>query len=227
MRRLTTAMALALLAWSGAPAQTIDQGVFQLFRDGQPVGSETFVIQRTGSGDNATIVARGRIVRTDGPRELRTSLQLQGSPPRPTAYELVVEGDEALRVLARSNGRRFSVRTISPSGERMREFLVADGGMILDDLVVHHHYFIARPGAERTTELRGIVPRRSSQFTARVEPGGTETITLGDTSVQATHLAVLPADGDPRHLWVDDQGRVLRLTIPARGFTAVRDRPPG
>ncbi|NIP78666.1 MAG: hypothetical protein GWM90_05455, partial [Gemmatimonadetes bacterium] len=52
---------LSTLAAADAQAQTtvIDEGTFRLSVRGTPVGTETFTIRRSGSGENTTTVAQG------------------------------------------------------------------------------------------------------------------------------------------------------------------------
>jgi hypothetical protein len=59
-----------------------------------------------------------------------------------------------------------------------------------------------------------------------VTPAGTEAVDVAGTQVQARHLTVQIAGDAPRHVWVDEQGRVLRVEIPAADLTAVRKAAP-
>lgn len=228
IRAWVVAWSVAVFWAATATAQsvTLDEGMFTLTLDGAPLGTETFLIQRTGTGTAASILARGRIVRDDGSGELLSSLQLDGSPPRPTAYEIRIEGDSAQRVLARAIGRRLSVRTISPDGDRMREFLVPDGAALLDDGIAHQYFFVTRTLGDDAIQVPVIVPRRDRQMNARFQVIGTEDIQVGDFTISARIVAVEPAGSAHRRVWIDEVGRVLRLSIPDRGFLAQRNAPP-
>lgn len=216
-----------MTASAAAQAVTLDEGVFQLTINGQVLGTETFIIQRTGTGQNTSILARGRIVRDDGSQEIVSSLQLDGSPPAPTAYEVRVTGEGARRVLARAAGRRLSVRTISAEGDRMREFLIPDGAALLDEGIAHHYFFVTRRLDDANRQVPVIVPRRDRQMNARFEVTGSEQLQIGERSVTARIVNVQPAGAPDRRLWIDDQGRILRLAIPDQGFVALRSAPPG
>jgi hypothetical protein len=92
--------------------------------------------------------------------------------------------------------------------------------------VAHHYYFIAQRLAAGATRTPIIVPRESRQIQATIESVGEESISAGGQTVRATRLNVTPAGGDLRSVWIDAQGRVLRVEISARNYVAVRTALP-
>jgi hypothetical protein len=44
--------------------------------------------------------------------------------------------------------------------------------------------------------------------------------------VQARHYVLTDRAGGRRELWADEQGRVLRVVLPAEGLDVLRDDPP-
>ncbi len=207
---------------------TLDEGSFDISVNGQQVGTETFSIRRIGSGPAASIIARGRVVRENGAQEIGTSLQLQGNPPRPTAYEIVVQGDAAQRILARADGDRFTVRFISPEGERMREYLIRGRVALLDDGIAHQYYFLrALMGSSSSADLTLIIPRRSLQTSAHIQVQGQDSIRVGNRTIAATEYTLQPTGAGQQQFWTDSQGRILRVSIPDRSFIAQRTAPPG
>ncbi|MFW5947960.1 MAG: hypothetical protein ACOCUW_05660, partial [Gemmatimonadota bacterium] len=131
--------AALLFGAAGAAAQTstLDEGTFRIAVQGAAAGTETFTIQRSGAGANATIVAQGRVVMETGER-VTTALQLQGAGLRPAAYQIRIEGGDRQNITGRAAGNRFRATVISDDGEEMREFLVDQGAVILDDGIAHH-----------------------------------------------------------------------------------------
>jgi hypothetical protein len=119
---------------------------------------------------------------------------------------------------------RFSARTQTPRGMSAREYIVADGALILDDDIFHQYFFVAR--ADRSGTVPVVVPRRNVQVAMQVETKGFERLTIGGTPIEARRLVVIEPNGETRGVWVDGQGRVLRVAIPARGVVAQRDDPP-
>jgi hypothetical protein len=224
---LTIACAALLgggMADLAAQATVIDEGTFRLSVRGAPVGTETFTIRRSGSGAAATVVAQGRITLDTGD-QTRALLQVDGPGLRPAAYQIEATGPDRLTVRGQAAGNRFRAQVVSPTGETMREYLIGEGAIVLDDGVAHHHYFVAAltPGA---AAVPVIVPRQNRQVTATLRDEGRETIDVGGQPVSARRFAFEPAGLPARTLWVDDQGRVLRLSIPDHGYLAERTTLP-
>ena len=108
----------------------------------------------------------------------------------------------------------------------MREYLVSDGALLLDDGVAHHYYFVAQRFASGNTSTPIVVPRESKQMQARIASAGEESITAGGQTVRARKLTVTAGSGDTRHVWVDAQNRVLKVEVPAKNYVAVRTALP-
>lgn len=217
--RIASFLAITTIAAAPAVAQTVvvDEGSFRLSINGTPVGTETFAIRRSGTGDAATIVAQGRIVLDSG-EQTRALLQVEGSSLRPSAYQIEVTGPETQSIRGQAAGNRFRATIVSTAGETMREYLASEGAVVLDDGVAHQHYFLASASGR----VPIIIPRQSRQVSATVTAAGSENIRVAGSTVSARRIDVEPAGLPPRIVWVDDQGRVLRLEIPQEGFTAER-----
>ena len=226
---LRTALALtlgSLLFALPAVAQTtvIDEGAFSIAIRGSEIGTESFSIRSSGSGANAATVAQGRVVLDTG-EQTRTVLELRGPDLRPAAYQIEVSGDGRQSVRGRAAGNRFRATIVSDSGERMREYLISDRAVILDDGMAHHHYFLAASFSGGNA-IPVILPRRSQQTTAEIHDRGSETIQVAGQPVSARHLSVEISGLDDRSFWVDNQNRILRLRIPAQDMVAVRTTLP-
>lgn len=223
---------LALLTAGPAAAQTVtlDEGTFRLLVGGREVGTETFSIRQNGSGADAVIIARGRVVLDSEPgaRQLTSSLQLAGGTLRPAAYDVKLEGADARQIAGRVTGGRFSARIVSSAGENMREYLVSDGAVVIDEGIAHHYYFLARRlGGDASARVPIVIPQDSRQVIAEVTAGAQEAVTVGGGSAQGRRLTVRPGGSAERTVWVDGEGRVLRLEIPGSRFVAERSAPPG
>ena len=226
-RFLTAALLLLAAAPAGAQTVLLDEGTFRLFVDGQEVGTETFSIRQSGSGEHALTVAQGRIViDTVGGEELTTSLEVQGQVLRPSGYQVNVRGAEPQRMAGRMLGGRFSARIASPAGEMMREYIASEGAVLVDEVVAHHYYFLPRRGEVTEFQVPLLIPRQSRQVSARVTLIGTEPLRMGDVTVEARHFRIEPAGSTTRDVWLDDQGRVLRLEIAERSYRAERLAAP-
>jgi hypothetical protein len=228
-RAAACSMALVLaLVPAAVSAQTVqlDEGTFRLLLGGREVGRETFSIRQNGTGADAVIIAQGRVVlEGNGAGEVVANVQLAGAGLRPVAYDLELRGADARRIHGSVTGRRASAR-VTAASETFREYLVTDGAVILDDGVSHHYYFIAQRALAGATAVPIMVPRESRQVQATISLGGEESISAGGTTVRARRLTVQPAGGDTRSVWIDAEGRVLRVEVPARNFVAVRTTLP-
>lgn len=203
----------------------LDEGTFSLYLDGEEAGSETFAIRRQGTGAEASLLANATIVLRTSDGTVRMRPYLKAGPDRaPLLYESALEGTEVSMVMVSSTGRHFVARIRSEAGERERELRARDGSVFLDREVAHHHYFLGglaeRPGARIPT----VEPRTGAQSELTVESVTSETIRIGGTSVEARRVDFAGGEAG-RVVWFDEQGRVLRVDIPSRGYRAVRQSP--
>jgi hypothetical protein len=219
-------MAAVILAAVPVSAQTatLDEGSFRIMVGGREVGVETFSIKQAGSGAEAVIIAQGRVV-LDG-NEYRADVQLAGAALRPVAYDVEMKGSEARRINGAVTGSRARARTLSSAGETMREYLVSEGALLLDEGVAHHYYFVAQRFASGNGSAPIVMPRESKQVQATITSGGEESISAGGQNVRARKFVVTVAGGDARTVWVDARNRVLRVEVPAKTYVAVRTALP-
>ena len=226
IRRMLTIAGIALLVPVALQAQTstLDEGAFRLMVDGREIGTETFSIRQSGSGDRAVVIAQGRVVLDSN--ETTANVQLAGTGLRLVAYDVELSGEDARRIRASVSGSRASARTLSAAGETMKEYLVSDGAVLLDDGVAHHYYMIAKRVDAGATSTPILIPRESRQVQATITAAGEESVSAGGGTVTARRIVVQPQGGDSRTVWVDAQSRVLRVEIPARNYVAVRTALP-
>ncbi len=224
-------IALALLCGGAAAplfaqAAATDEGTFRVTVDGRAVGTETFSIRQTGSGTSLETVATGRVQLSlpTGSLDLQTRLRGSGLQADPLAYEVTVGGDSPQRIVGTMGGGRFSAKTVTASGERLREYVASSGAVVLDDGVAHQYYFLARRMRSGTVPV--IIPRENRQVMATVTDRGEQPMNIGGTTVNLFHLVVQPAGAGERHVWVDTLGRVIRVEIPEGNYVAVRTEIP-
>jgi hypothetical protein len=223
------AMAGLLLPSSHLTAQsvTVDEGVFRITVDGAEVGSETFAIRRSGTGADAQIIATAEIQMEmpEGALDLRPALQASGGDMAVSAYQIKVSGHRQEEVYVTLGDRRFRTSIRSERGEQEREYRATPGTVLLDTGVAHQYYFISSRIDGGNGSIPVIVPRESSQFDLTVTHVGDERIQIGGEGVDARHLR-LEGNQETRELWVDSDGRVLRLEYPSGGYVAERERRP-
>ena len=221
---LRSTLAAAVLACAAAPAAaqvaTVDRGTFTITRGNQPVGREEFEIRSMPALDGPTLEARGTTT-VDG-RSATTALSTSASGT-PLSYRLEgrAGGEIVERVTGQATPGRLRIEAQSASGRAAREFPNGEGTVILEDGVFHHYYFVARRAGGAVT---AVVPRRNSQAALRVGAGEAEAVTVGGQELPATRHAVSGGEGPARTVWVDAEGRLLRVS--ANGLVAQRDAPP-
>lgn len=210
-----------------AQSVTLDQGTFRITVDGRDAGSETFSIRRSGTGGTAQVIATAEIQMEvpEGRTDIRPALQASGSDMAVSAYQVKVSGATQEEVYVTLGERRFLTTVRSERGEREREFRATPGTLLLDPGVAHQYYFLSGRVGDSGGTFPVISPREGRQFELRVTMVGNESITIGGTAISARHFR-LEAEGGDRELWIDEEGRVLRVEHPAAGYVAERQSAP-
>ena len=164
--------ALPLALATGAAAQAGDRGTFQVSVGGRPVGTEEFSIQETGAGESMEIIATGRVSLRlpTGTLELAPRLRTTGFDAQPVNYQVEVGGSSPQKIAGTVGNGRFSARIVTPSGEQLREYVASSGGVVLDEGVAHHYYFLTR--RTRSGRVPVLVPRENRQVLATVTSRG-------------------------------------------------------
>ena len=225
-RFLLGAVATASILTTVASAQVVvvDEGSFSITVNGERAGREEFRIRSTPGPRGSTIIAQATVSFNDR-RRVMPALSVD-SLGAPLGYDVEVKNgpDTEEKLNGTISRGRISVRIRNPRGESAKEYVVANGAFILDDDVFHQYYFLAR--SKRTGSVPVVIPRRNVQVTFRVSSAGSESIQIGSQTLSAEKLVLTEPGGEAREVWVDSAGRVLKVVIPARGLTALRDDPP-
>lgn len=225
----TTAFGLLLGGLlAGAPpvaAQDVilDEGRFVLYLDDTRAGTETFRLRRVGDGSEARIWADAvvELEGRSGPLRMRPVLKTR-LDLAPLQYENVVQADGETRVGLEATDGLYLARIESPTGERERELRARPGTVVLEEHVVHQYYFLpSPPDPGEAMDVPVVLPRSGTQITARYSTVGPEEVRVDGRSVTATHVRLVVGE-ETREVWLDEQGRVLRLLIPSRSFRAER-----
>jgi len=208
----------------GLAAQSVvDEGVFLVSRGGEAVGTEQFAIRRTSTGGDGRLIATAEIELelSSGSRRVSSALEVSQRDLRVSAYQVKVSGDAPAEIYMTLSGRRFQAKVVTSDGEQFREYRATAGAVILEEGIAHHFHFLAARVGGGESRVPVISPRAGGQRSARVSREDTERIQIAGQSVQARHLRV-EMDGSRHDVWVDDQGRVLRVMDPESGYRAER-----
>jgi hypothetical protein len=228
----TRAAALAaLFVASFAPtrlsAQTsvvVDEATFSI--KGAAVGRESFrIIRAPGSGGQ---VFRAQATSSLGELRLQSTLSTD-SGGSPVSYEMrVTQRGEQLEFLqGRGRPDRFSVLVQTKSGEAGGEYRIRHGTVLLDDQLFHQFYFVALAALESPDSVVTIISaRQGSQSKDRLEFRGLEPVPVGGRNLAGRRFALLEGTNTRAELWIDAAGRLLKITVPDKALTALRDDPP-
>jgi len=215
----------AVLATTGnAQVTSLDEGSFTILRAGDRVGREDFSIRSSPVGGRLVLVAHAVVAM--GARRIEPSLNADSSS---SMFNYDTEIKESGRVTVKYSGRlardHYQARIGRPDGESLREFRLAPGTVAAEDDVIHQLWFIARRGPGATVTV--LAPLRNVLETVRVEMVGTEVLRIDTSDLQARHLRIkTDGTGVIRDVWIDAEGHLLKVAIPAIKIVAVRDEPP-
>lgn len=225
LARLSLLAALPILVPAGVAAQQsglVDEGTFTVSQHGAPIGRESFRIVRSPAPGGQAYQARSQSAL--GANRLTTILGTD-STGAPVSYEAELSRDGRVVERARGSGspRRFTVVVQTRTGEGSREYVLGSDALLVDDDVVHQFHFV---GLALATTYDVIAPRATGQSRFRVEARGSEVLEIGRTRLDSRRFALLDEGSRVREIWLDREGRLLKVALPEKGVVAVRDDPP-
>ncbi len=143
---------------------------------------------------------------TDGAGQAVTFLASADYPPQPVR-----------RVVATAGARRVTVRVVSGEGESAREYPGSGRALLADERMLSLFALAGRltPGA-----VTVYAPPPGGRRQAMLEDLGAEPVPDG-SGASARHL-VLRSGEDVTDIWLDAEGRLLRVVIPSRNLVADR-----
>jgi len=212
------------------PAPTrLDVGSFTLLVNGQRAGREQFSMQRVTSQDGGTLEVRSESALGDRRVAMRLETDSAGTPVRYSVEERR-GADVTLRLGGQRVRGRFATLARSSTGEAAREYLLRPGAVVIEDDGIVQYAVLVRDrtmGEGDGITLPSLTPIANAQGAVRlVLEAGTDTIVVAGARRAARRWRVTARTGDLRLVWADLEGRLLRLTIPARNLEALRDDVP-
>ncbi|MBM3906770.1 MAG: hypothetical protein FJ363_01705 [Gemmatimonadetes bacterium] len=226
MRHTLLSLSLLVLWAPAVPAQVtvVDEGSFTITRAGTRVGREDFSIRHVPTTPGAyETLTRGVVVA--GAR--RTTVDLNAdSLGRPVRFQssFTDDGRAGESYRAEITGRRYSARARRQVGESARELMLPPDALIVDDGVLHPLQFVVARGPGR---VMAVVPSRGLVVGLTVEDLGEDRVSIALVAIEARRYAVREdASGTERQVWVDREGRVLKVAMVSDALVAVRDEAP-
>lgn len=204
---LQAGLCLLLAAPLSAQSQVLDQGRFIIQLDGHSVGEESFVITEHGRAVSVEAnVRRGR-----AHSGFRMEMRTEGYVPLGFRLE-----NREIQLQGTVKDGRASVHVATPRGERHREFVAGTGTTLMPKGFSHGYYFLVRHLDAGTSRVQALDPTDEARW-VRIERLGATADTTDEPEIRL-HFP----NGETHDLWLSDAGLVERVSIPARGFTAVR-----
>ena len=212
------------------PATRIDAAIFTVRVRGEPLGREQISVHRATGGDGVALELRSESALGERRIALRIDADARGAPLRYALEER--RGTEiALRIVGQRQRNRFATQTRAGGTEAAREFLAVAGTVIVDDDGLAQYALLLQ--GQRTAPERGrrtlqtVAPRGDRQgsitLTRAADP---DTVTIDGQLRPAVRWQLVTDRQETRWLWSDAEGRLLRVSIPARQLDARRDEFP-
>jgi hypothetical protein len=225
--RNTLILAIALSLPTAASSQgtrIVDEGSFTISVGGRTAGRENFRISATTRGDATEYVASATV--TYGDRRVTPEMLRTNAQGAVINYEVTTRSGASSESWRGAVTRgRLNATIAGGSSSSAREYIVPAGTLVLDDEIIHQHWFLVLRA--RSGSMPVVVPRRADvQTTVTMTTVGEETLQVGNHDLPATHLRATVGGGEVHDIWVDKSGRLLKVALPARNLVAVRDDPP-
>lgn len=226
-------IALAKEKDKGEDGQKVDSGSFAVSMNGRRVGTETFSITQN---------ANGSVIESEFKAEGSAGQAVQNSKMLLTAngeirrYEWKEQSPGKAQSVIVPNDQLLTQKWSAGPQEKEQEqpYLLPTATSILDDYFFVHREVLAWKylGEACSREKEGLRcpraqfgtmnPRQHSSAPASMEYLGRDKVTFHD-KVQELNKLELKSDAGSWLIWLDDQFKVLRISIPAEKTEVVRD----
>lgn len=228
--RLTIPL-VVLFAASVFPAMAqdlMDKGVFAIYREGKPLGSEEFDISLLAGKGSIQTRTSYRITSNGQSQEisLQTRLLLDAGLV-PQRYELTGQGGGQKQTLEIDFKPRLAMCVFDLGTEKKTEaVIVPPDSIILDQNVFAHWAMVLLRCAQNQSDKQALtvfVPQLGNAGVGLVNVLhlGKETVAYGAGKAKAAHFRVtspeLAVD-----VWRDSTGRVLKIQVPANNAEVIR-----
>jgi hypothetical protein len=224
---------IALAKEKGGPGQKVDSGSFGVFMNGRRVGTETFSITQNPNG--SVIQSEFKAEGSAGQAVQNSELQLTGTGEI-RRYEWKEQSPGKAQSLVIPNDQFLTQKWSASPDEKPTEqpYLLPAATSILDDYFFVHREVLAWKylWAACSREKEGLRcpraqfgtmnPRQHTSAPASMEYLGRDKVTVHDKERELNKLE-LKSDAGSWLIWLDDQFKVLRISIPSEKTEVVRD----
>jgi hypothetical protein len=215
------ALLLVLAALQAQPP--LDEGTFIVRRDTGEIAREQFRLV-AGRLDGWSLGASARYDHGH-PLAVLTPILTLGPDSAPLTLQFdVADPNQQVRILGQAGRGRFTLRYLAHGSERARELPAAGGAntVVLDDSVFSLYTFVAWRARKDPVTLTAIFPRGARRETLTVQDRGPEATVLNRDAATLRHLVVTGGSAGAVDLWLDPQGRLMKLQFPDRHLVVER-----
>jgi hypothetical protein len=216
--------------------QKVDSGSFGVLMGGRRVGTETFSIYQNANG--SVIQSEFRTEGTDPPAAQKSELQLTASGEI-RRYEWKELGPGKAQTVVIPNEQFLTQRWSANPDDKPHEqaFLLPVSTNILDDYFFVHREILAwrflaasckqdkgqvQCPVKQRVQFGTLNPRQRASAPISVEFFGREKIAVHGSERELNKLE-LKSEAGNWELWLDDQFKLLRISIPGENTEVVRD----
>ena len=226
---------VAALALTQVPSGVIDEGVLVVRRDSQEVARESFHLRERRPGDPSggwllDASARWPGMAAGSRTTVLTPVLELGADTAPAALAYDVSADgKPERITGQPGPGRFTLRYLLPGVERARELPGGPHVVIADDSVFSLFLLVAwhapRTPDSGPTHITAILPRLASRATLTLTDLGIAATTVNRDPAMLRHIVIAGGPMGPVHVWLDRDGRLMKVDMPDRSLRA--ERLPG
>jgi hypothetical protein len=216
-------------------SKVVDAGAFGIFVNGKRIGTETFRIEDKGE----VSIANSQIKVDDGNQKAEQTSEMHVTPKGelrlytwksigPLKEESVVEPKD-----------EFLIQHVIPSDFKKQDipYILPLSTAVLDDNFFSHRELLVwrylAIGCKRNNETLEcspthfgvLVPRQHTAASVNMQLVGVEKVKIKGVEMELNKIK-LDADDVQWILWVDEQYKVLKMSIPSGNVEVVRDSEP-
>ena len=201
------------------------EGTFVIQIDTLEVGRETYTLAsgRLASGNTGwTLSATTRYDRVRPVIVLAPTIEISAdSQPISLQFD-VANPREPSRVLGQLGRDRYTVRIVARTSERAREFPVHPPVVVLDDSVFALFEIASWFAGPRPVTLTAVVARAPRRETLTLTDVGSDSTVVNRRATRLRHVTLGGGANGLVHLWLDENGRLVKVEIPSRRLVAER-----
>lgn len=219
-----------------AAGQVVDSGTFGVFRNGQRIATETFSIEQNSAGSVAT--SQFKTETGVDPAVQTSEMQLTGAGEL-RRYEFKELSPGKAQAVVMPNDNFLIERSTANPQEKQQEqpFLLPASTTVLDDYFFVHREILAwrylqtgcrhengqtQCPVNQKTQFGTLNPHQRSSMLVSMEFAGKDKVAIRGVQRELSHF-LLKSDGGEWALWLDDQFKLVRVTVAGENTEVVRD----